>query len=97
VSRVEQQLLAVFDLAGFDGGFVLSTLEVLDAVLGIREEALGLGTLEVHVRFARSAVTISRATIHQLRQVAPFPLVIVQIVLLAQHVGHTTIITLPEP
>jgi len=97
---VVEELSPVLVVAVLDDGDVIRALEVLHAVLVVGEKAVWRWTLEVYRRsgrFARSAVTIPFSAVHQLRSVAPLPLVIIQKVPLTQHVSGATIVTLPIP
>jgi len=98
--RVVKLLQTVAERTEVDFRNIIRALDVLHAVLVISIQAFTLGAIEVNRGqwgFAGPTVTIPLATVHQLRSVAPLPLVIVQKVHLAHHVSGATIITLPIP
>jgi len=97
---IVEQLLSSRDLAVLYLGHVLVALKVLHAVCTVRKKPVGLGTLECRMGFglfARPSVAITTATLDQLRRVAPLVLDIIQKIFLAQHMGGTAVVTLPEP
>jgi len=98
VSRIPEQLLPVLEIAILSLGNVFVAVVVFHAIVRVREEAVGLGASEIDRwlgLFAGPAVAITFAAIHLLRKVAPLVLVVVQVISLAEHVAHATVVTLP--
>jgi len=98
VSWVVKQLLALPEVADFRFGNTLVALIVLDAIVRVREKAVGLWAGEVDgrgVRLARTAVAVPRTTAHLLGKVAPLMSIVIQVVTLAEHVAGAALVTLP--
>jgi len=97
---VVEQLLVIFDVADLLLRDALVALVVLDTVVRVGEESIVGWTGEVDggwVGLAGTAVAVSIAAAHVLREVAPLVHVVVQVVVLAQQVLGAALVTLPVP
>lgn len=98
VSWVVEQLLSCLDVACFLFWSPLVALIVLDAVVRVREDAVGLRAGEVdgrRVRLAWPSIAVPCSAADLLGEVAPLMDVIVQVVSLAEHVTGAAFIALP--
>jgi len=97
VLNVIKELLSVPEFAVLLLCCPLIALEVLHAVVIIREEAIVCGACEVcwwWVWLAGSSVAVPGSACNLLREVAPLMLVVVQVVTLTQQVIGTTVVAL---